>query len=160
MSNEGRALYGMCYAGLGTSSSLGGLIGWNSSTQEAIVLDSVAIGGGAGVEAKESYIVLSRDLDAGGLGFGSGFRLPPVLEGNDAGGSVDKYQMELWERRVPLNGAEIAPSESFNLIVGVVPVTGAGDSSEWLEVRYHIGSRRYASYPGIGAEFLGPDECD
>ncbi|MDR1441055.1 MAG: hypothetical protein LBJ02_01460 [Bifidobacteriaceae bacterium] len=108
----------------------------------------------------ESYVVPAVEHQTG---FGSGYPLPPVREGDDGDDGLtplaDEDQMELWQRRVPLAGAEIAPGEWFSLIVGVVPENGAGDTSEWPEIRYRVGSRDYVSFPGIGAKFLGPADC-
>jgi hypothetical protein len=156
MADGGGALYGMCHSGDGTSNSLGGLRGWNSSSKDALVLDSVAVGGGVGVEVAESYIVPLAGVDS--ESFGSGFTLPSE-QAPGAEDALSEEQLELWQKRIPLEGAQIGPGEAFNLLVGVVPTVDRGATSEWLEVRYHVGGRRHISYPGIGAEFLGPDEC-
>ncbi|MDR1633344.1 MAG: hypothetical protein LBS27_00110 [Bifidobacteriaceae bacterium] len=159
MSDGSTALYGMCYAGPGTSNSLGGLTGRNDSTDDVVVFDSVAAGTGQEVEVREAYVVLFGVVADQAEVFGSGFVLPPDRDYPDGAAQVDEHQMELWEQRIPLEGAELGPGESFNLIVGVAPTVGDRGSSDGLEIRYHVGSQQYSSYPGIGADFLSPDEC-
>ena len=135
---------------------IGGLALTNTDQEKAAILGEVRLGLPQGIYVHSAYVVpLAPDGQTYGF-----ISAPPLASFY---GNKDAFQSDLvtWDTRNDLSSYVLGPGEAVNPLILLDIEDPCGGTSEWVEIDYQVGARKYTAVSVVGIALeTGDDEID